>query len=262
MGIASHHAQPESGQDQVGQLAGRFDTTHWSVVFKAGQDDSPPATAALDRLCLTYWYPLYAFVRRRGLAAHDAQDLVQGFFADFLQRNWGQGLSQKKGRFRTFLLTSLEHFHTNEWQKQRAQKRGGGDMVFSLDQTIDEQLPVRAVVIEASAAQAYDRAYAAALVGQVFEQLRADCQRAGKATLFEELRQHVLDGEEPSDAAAIAARLSTTEEAVRQARSRLRHRFRALLKEAVAQTVDDPAQVDEEARYLIAVCVAGASAEL
>ena len=133
MGILSHHPQTLPAQDQVGQFAGSFGTTHWSVVMMAGQEDSPAAAAALERLCRTYWYPLYHYACRRGYAAADAQDLTQEFFARLLEGRWLEQADRKRGRFRSFLLAALKHFLANEWHKAHALKRGGGAVVASGD---------------------------------------------------------------------------------------------------------------------------------
>jgi RNA polymerase sigma-70 factor (ECF subfamily) len=235
-----------------------FEATHWTTVLKAGQVSSPEAGEALEKLCQIYWPPLYAFVRRRGLSAHDAQESVQGFFADFLQRDWSLGLEPQKGRFRTFLLAAMENFLNNQWHASRAQKRGGGNATVSLDIAAAEEF-YRKEPAGGVSTHVYDRAWANALVGHVFAQLRAVCNRAGKGDLFEELRQHIVSGQEPGHAPAIAARLGMSQEGVRQARSRLRRQFRELLRQAVAATVEDPADVEAEARYLIAVCGLGQS---
>ena len=150
--------------------SGTFSTTHWSVVLEAGQDDSPQAAEALEWLCRTYWYPLYVYVRRQGRSPEDTQDLVQEFFARFLERNYLRLADPNRGRFRTFLLTSLKHFLINEWKKSQRIKRGGDAAVFSLDwKTADTQFQV-ASTAEPSPDLAFDREWAMTLLAKVIEQ--------------------------------------------------------------------------------------------
>ncbi|MDW8310439.1 MAG: RNA polymerase subunit sigma-24, partial [Verrucomicrobiales bacterium] len=165
-----------------------FVTTHWTVVLAAGRRHTPQADRALEELCRTYWYPLYAYVRRRGHSREDAEDLTQAFFARFLAKNYLEGLSAERGRFRAFLLAALKHFLANEWDRARAQKRGGGAPHLSLDwQTADTQFQL-AAAHELSPDRAFDREWALALLAKVLERLRAECEIEGRARQFAELR--------------------------------------------------------------------------
>jgi RNA polymerase sigma-70 factor (ECF subfamily) len=219
-------------------------------VLTAGQRHTPKADRALEELCRTYWFPLYAYVRRRGYAKADAEDLVQAFFARFLARNYLEGLSAERGRFRAFLLASLKHFLANEWDKSQRQKRGGGATILSLDwQTADTQFQIAATG-EPSPDKAFDREWALALLAKVIERLQAECVVDGKGKLFEQLKVFLAAGKSETAQAEIAKALGMEEGAVRVAVHRLRKRYRVLLREEIAQTLSEPAMVDEEMRAL------------
>ena len=227
-----------------------FATTHWTVVLAAGQRHTPSADGALKELCRTYWFPLYAYVRRRGHAKADAEDLTQAFFARFLEKNYLAGLSAERGRFRAFLLASLKHFLANEWDKAQAQKRGGGETPLSLDwQTADTKFQV-AATNEPSPDKAFDREWALALLAKVIERLQAECAAEGKARLFEQLKTFLTAGKAESAQHEVANALGMEEGAVRVAVHRLRKRYRQLLRDEIANTLSDPAMVDEEMRAL------------
>ena len=227
-----------------------FATTHWTVVLAAGQRHTPQADGALEVLCRTYWFPLYAYVRRRGHAKADAEDLTQAFFARFLEKNYLAGLDAERGRFRAFLLASLKHFLANEWDKSQAQKRGGGVLPLSLDwQTADTKFQV-AATNEPSPDQAFDREWALALLTKVIERLQKECAADGKAKLFEELKGFLMAGKNETAQSEMAKALGMEEGAVRVTVHRLRKRYRVLLRDAIAQTLTDESQVDEEMRAL------------
>lgn len=227
-----------------------FATTHWTVVLAAGRRATPQSDAALQELCKSYWFPLYAYVRRRGLAKADAEDSVQAFFARFLARNFLEGLSAERGRFRAFLLASLKHFLANEWDKSQRQKRGGGAEHLSLDwQTADTKFQV-ASAAEPSPDKAFDREWALALLAKVIERLQAECAADGKGKLFEQLKIFLMAGKGESAHADVANALGMEEGAVRVAVHRLRKRYRVLLRDEIANTLSDPAMVDEEMRAL------------
>jgi RNA polymerase sigma-70 factor (ECF subfamily) len=227
-----------------------FATTHWTVVLAAGQRHTPQADHALEELCRTYWFPLYAYVRRRGHAKADAEDLVQAFFARFLAKNYLEGLSAERGRFRAFLLAALKHFLANEWDKSQRQKRGGGAAHLSLDwQTADTKFQVAATA-EPSPDQAFDREWALALLGKVIERLQAECTAEGKAKVFEQLKVFLAAGKSETAQNDVAKALGMEEGAVRVAVHRLRKRYRQLLRDEIAHTLSDPAMVDEEMRAL------------
>jgi len=232
-----------------------FATTHWTVVLAAGQLHTPQADHALEELCRTYWFPLYAYVRRRGHAKADAEDLVQAFFARFLAKNYLAGLSEERGRFRAFLLAALKNFLINDWKKSQRLKRGGGETALSLDwETAGTKFQV-AATNEPSPDRAFDREWALALLGKVIERLQAECAAEGKAKLFDQLKIFLAAGKGEAAHAEVAKALGMEEGAVRVAVHRLRKRYRALLREEIAQTLSDPAMVEEEMRVLFGAFV-------
>ena len=227
-----------------------FATTHWTVVLAAGQRHTPQADGALEELCRTYWFPLYAYVRRRGHTKEDAEDSVQAFFARFLEKNYLAGLSAERGRFRAFLLASLKHFLINEWKKSQRLKRGGGEKTLSLDwETADTKFQVAATA-EPSPDKAFDREWALALLAKVIERLQKECAAEGKAKLFEQLKLFLTTGKGDSAQSEVAKTLGLEEGAVRVAIHRLRKRYRQLLRDEITNTLSDAAMVDEEMRAL------------
>lgn len=229
-----------------------FATTRWSVVISAGRTSSPDSKRALESLCQTYWYPLYAYVRRRIPDVHDAQDLTQAFFAELLGKNYVGSATPERGRFRAFLLTAFKHFLSKEWEKARAEKRGGGRAPISLDfESADSGLHIEPAS-ELTPDQIYDRQWAIALLAQIMTRLEGEFQQAGKAARFEELKGFMI-GEHPGRTyAQAAARLGMTEAAAKKAASRMRRRYRELLREEITQTVSGPDQVEDEIRNLFA----------
>jgi RNA polymerase sigma-70 factor (ECF subfamily) len=228
----------------------RFATTRWSIIAAACHGPTLEADAALEALCRAYWYPLYAYVRRRGYTKADAEDLVQAFFARFQARTYLEGLSAERGRFRALLQASLKHILANEWDKSQRQKRGGGATILSLDwQTADTQFQIAATG-EPSPDKAFDREWALALLAKVIERLQAECVADGKAKLFDQLKVFLAAGKSETAQAEIAKALGMEEGAVRVAVHRLRKRYRVLLREEIAQTLSEPAMVDEEMRAL------------
>ena len=243
--MTSEHSTPAS--TAPGDI---FATTHWTVVLAAGKRHTPQSDHALEELCRTYWFPLYAYVRRRGHNQQDAEDSVQAFFARFLAKNYLAGLSAERGRFRAFLLASLKHFLINEWKKSQRLKRGGGEKNLSLDwQTADTKFQV-AATNEPSPDKAFDREWALALLAKVIERLQKECEADGKAKLFEQLKTFLMAGKSETAQNEIAKTLGMEEGAVRVAIHRLRKRYRQLLRDEISQTLTDPAQVDEEMRAL------------
>ncbi|MBI1176620.1 sigma-70 family RNA polymerase sigma factor [bacterium] len=234
---------------------GLFVTTRWTAVLQAGRKSSPDSDRALADLCRTYWYPLYAFVRRRCQSREDAEDLTQGFFEKFLSKNYLEGLNAERGKFRAFLLASLKHFLANEWDKTGRQKRGGGAQVLSLNwQSADERFHIDPPD-HASPDRLFDREWAITLLEQVVERLRTECVADGRAELFEQSRGYLMLGEAAIPYADAAEKLGLEEGAVRVAVHRLRKRYRQLLRDEIAQTINDPAQVQEELRSLQAALV-------
>jgi len=227
-----------------------FVTTRWTVVLAAGRKTTPQAERALEELCTTYWFPLYAYVRRRGYTKADAEDLTQAFFARFLEKNYLASLSAERGRFRAFLLASLKNFLANEWDKSQRLKRGGGAAHLSLDwEGADTKFQV-AATNEPSPDKAFDREWAVALLAHVLERLRKECEEDGKTRQFDQLKVFLTAGKGAVPQADIARALGIDEAAVRVAAHRLRKRYRELLRDEIAHTLSDPSQVDEEMRAL------------
>ena len=227
-----------------------FATTQWTVVMAAGSHPSPQADQALEALCRSYWFPLYAYVRRRSPTREDAEDLTQTFFELFLARNYLEGLKAERGRFRAFLLASLQHFLANERDKAQCLKRGGRATHLSLDwQTADTKFQL-ASATDPSPDKAFDREWAVTLLSRVIERLHAECSRDGRSRQFDELKIFLTEGKGALSHAQAAQKLGMEETAVRVAVHRLRKRYRELLRAEIAQTLADPAQVDEEIRTL------------
>ena len=228
-------------------------TTHWSVVLSAREQASPASDQALEKLCRTYWYPLYAHVRRLGHNPPDAEDLTQEFFARLLQKNYLRAADRAKGRFRTFLLVALEHFLANDWDRQQAQKRGGGQVIVPLDTSLAEHLYAAEAGTELTPMRAYERRWALTLVEQALGRLRAEYEQAGKARDFERLKVF-LTAERGSIAyGSVAAEFGVSEGALRVSVHRLRRRFREMFREEIAHTLADPGDVAEEMRHLVAI---------
>lgn len=228
-----------------------FETTRWSLVLAAGSDDSSAARAALATLCETYWYPLYAYVRRHGTNAEDARDLTQGFLTSLLERRDFEHLRQERGRFRAFLLASLKHFISNDAARRRTEKRGGGITLLPL--SFDEAEGRYRVEPEESATPEtlYERRWALTVIERVLGQLRREWEATGRGSEFDELKSCLL-GQNPSGGyAALADRLQTTEGALKTAVHRLRRRFQVELRKDIGETVSDPADIDDEIRYLV-----------
>lgn len=224
-----------------------FAHTRWSVVLAA--QDPVRAQTALEELCRTYWYPLYAYVRRRGYSPEDAQDLTQAFFARLLEKNWLDVVTPAKGRFRAFLLAALKRFLANEWDKARSQKRGGGAVLISRDAETQYR---REPLNELTPDRLFDRQWALALLEIVLNRLRTEYDTAVKRQLFEALRG-TLTGDQPAVGyAELGRRLEMNEGAIKIAVYRLRKRYRELLRAEIAQTVSDPDQIAEELRALFA----------
>ena len=248
-GIASDHST-STARTRVDAGRAVFVTTHWSVVLSAGGVDSVESRRALETLCLAYWYPLYAYARRRGYAPHDAQDLTQGFFARLLEHHWLASADPGRGRFRSFLLTAMNHYLATEWQKARAQKRGGGRAVLSLELAAAEQRYDLEPADGATPDKAFDKHWAITLLDHVVGQVEKEYHRQGKATVFAALKETLAGARESQPYAALAFRLGMTEGAVKVAVYRLRKRYRQLLRAEIANTVASPGEVDDEMKYL------------
>ena len=229
-----------------------FTTTHWSVVVEA-QRPTPTAQAALEKLCRTYWRPIYGFVRRQGIEPEDAKDLTQGFFALLLERRDFDAVRKEKGRLRSYLLTSLKHFLTNERNRAKAIKRGEGQRLIPLDQLSERERLGFEPADTSTADEIYERRWALAFLDQVLTRLGNEYRKAGNVILFERLKALLTDEAGRPSQAQIAAELGMTENAVKQAFHRLRERYRELLREEIAHTVMTPGDIEDELRHLIAV---------
>lgn len=230
-----------------------FVTTHWSVVLAASHDSTAGAREALDKLCRTYWYPLYAYVRRRGHSPVDAQDLVQGFFAALLEGNYLARADRERGRFRTFLLTATNNFLHNEHDRATALKRGGGREIVSWEEHIVEGRYALEPAAALSPEQIYERRWAATLLEQVLARLRQESSLAGRGELFDQLKPHLWREDDATPYAQLATSFSMTVAALKVTVHRLRQRYRDLLRDEIAQTVAEPAEIEGEIQYLIRV---------
>ena len=241
-----------TGAETPQAAAGCFVTTHWSVVLRAGGSDTTRARAALEQLCRHYWQPLYAYVRRGGHSREEAEDLTQEFFARLLAQNSVARADPARGRFRSFLLVSLKHFLVNEWDKARAQKRGGGAQVIPLEFDTAETRCGQAVAPGDTPDRAFDRQWALALLEVVLGRLRQEYRDAGREEMFLRLKDTLGGGRAEIPYRELGARLGMSEGAVKVAAHRLRQRYRELLREEIANTVAGPEEVEEELKQLFA----------
>jgi len=245
--------EPSDQQSGGAQKKSVFATTRWSIVISAGRDSSPDSKRALGTLCETYWYPLYAYARRRVPDVNEARDLTQAFFAELLEKNYVGSATPDRGRFRAFLLTAFKHFLSKHWEKANAQKRGGGRASISLNfDSADSSLriePASGLTPE----QFYDQQWAIALLDQVMKSLEGELAQAGKAKQFEELKRFIAGDHSGTTYAQAGEALNMTEAAAAKASSRMRQRYRALLREEILQTVAGPEEVEDEIRNLFAI---------
>jgi RNA polymerase sigma factor (sigma-70 family) len=242
--------------DSSAQLPGSardFTTTHWSVVLAARDVASPQAEAALAELCRTYWYPLYAFVRRKGHSPHDAQDLTQAFFARLLEKNYVAQADRERGRFRTYLMAALTHFLADEWDKARRLKRGGDREIVSFDGASAEERYRLEPIDHLDAAKLYERRWVTTLFDKVLARLEQEFRDSGKEKLFDGLKSSLLAEDSGSSYSELGTQLGMKEDAVKQAVHRMRRRYRELFREEVAQTVAGPSEVEDELKHLFAV---------
>ncbi len=232
--------------------AGRFATTHWSVVMAAGHPKSAGYQQALETLCKTYWFPLYVYLRRQGYDSHQAEDYTQAFFAGLLARRGLRLADPKRGKFRSFLLTSLKHFLSNERARARAKKRGGGRKVLSLDFQNAESQYALEPRDELSPEKLFERSWALTVLARTMARLQAEAVSTNKRKLFDHLKIFLTAEKSSIPYRDVAAELDMTEGAVRVAIHRLRRRYRELLRDEIAQTVTSDDQIDEEIRDLFA----------
>ena len=236
---------PQSAQ------SGWFETTHWSVILAAEQDDSAQRTEALEKLCQTYWAPVYAFIRRNGHGVEDAQDLTQSFFAQLLERNALRNLDPRKGKFRSFLLVVLRHFLINEAKRAGAAKRGGGRATFPLEGQVAEDRFLLGTNHELGPEALFDRSWAVAVLDQAFGMLRRESEQDGTSARFERLKVFLGNEGSGQEYAKAGEGLDLTASAVKTAVHRLRQRYGELLRKEVARTVESPLEAEAEMRYLL-----------
>jgi RNA polymerase sigma-70 factor (ECF subfamily) len=230
-----------------------FATTRWSVVLSAQDKQSSQYRQALDGLCQTYWYPLYAFVRRQGCSADEAADLTQGFFARCLEKDWLDSVDQSKGRFRSFLLAAMKHYISNVRARERARKRGGGKRIFSLDrETAETQYRIEPET-QATPEQLFERQWALALLDTVIKDLQQHYQNEGKAEIFDSLKPCLVGQTDSLPTSELAVRFQCTEGSVRVMVHRLKKRYRELLRQHIGDTVAKPEDVEAEMQHLKAV---------
>jgi RNA polymerase sigma factor (sigma-70 family) len=230
---------------------GQFNTTHWSVVLLAGQTGAAQAEAALEELCRSYWFPLYAYIRRKGHSPHDAQDLTQEFFARLLDKNYLRLAKKERGRFRAFLLKSLNNFLVNDWVRRTAQKRGGVEAVLPLDQENAERL-YNLQEQSLGPEDLYDKRWALALLERAVDRMRCDYSAAGKGPLFEQLSIWLSEEGTGDSYRRAAEALGSTEGALKVAVHRMRHRFREAIRTEIAQTVSTADEIEAELNELMA----------
>ena len=251
--ISSHNGVPLNtigASTENGAVA--FTTTHWSVVLEA-QGESPAAREALEKLCRTYWRPIYGFVRRQGVGPEEAKDLTQGFFALLLERRDLNTVRQEKGRLRSYLLTSLKHFLTNERNRAMAIKRGEGQRLIPLEHLRERERIGFDPSETLAADQIYERRWALSVLDHALARLGDEHRAAGTMRLFNQLQKSLTDEPDHPSPADTAHEFGMTESAVRQASYRLRQRYRQVLREEIAHTVMLPGDVDDELRHLVAV---------
>lgn len=241
----------ENNGDALRKGDGAFATTHWSVVLSAGDAESPRCTQALETLCRAYWYPLYAHVRSRGFSPEEGEDLTQEFIRRLLASRALGSVHPAKGRFRSFLLAALHHFLANEWDKARALKRGGGKTTISMDAADTRYGAERCDRL--SPDRVYERQWALTLLEHVSRRLGENYQARDRRLLFDSLQVYLSGEKGAPPYRETAEQLGMSVEAVKKAVERLRERYGELLRDEIAQTVSNPAEVDEEIRHLRSV---------
>ncbi len=231
--------------------SGRFPTTSWTLISSAGHDSSGAADA-LSKLCAAYWFPVYAFIRRKGHSREEAEDLSQGFFTWILQHGAVASARRERGMFRSFLLASVANFITNEWDRSQAQKRGGGEATLSLDFEAGEARYHHEPYYELTPEALFEKQWALTVLDGVLAQLRQDYARKGQAAHFDRLRIFLTGDQDRGEYHRLAAELNLNEPAVRTAVHRLRRRYAELIRDTIAATVADPSEVEGEIRFLLA----------
>jgi RNA polymerase sigma factor (sigma-70 family) len=241
----------DSGEP-AGQIKrAEFLTTQWSMIRMAGGDDSPESQKALERLCQSYWYPVYAFVRRFGLSAPEAEDLTQDFFYHILRTNMFASADASKGRFRTFVTRAAKNFLSNDWKRRQTKKRGGGAAPISLDAEETERRYQLDMTDPQTPEKLFEQKWAKEVISVAFEKLEKDYSKSGQKARFEILRKMLWGKHSDTQYESVSKDLEMTVNATRVATSRLRNRFRELVRDELATQVNDPKEVDEEYQFLI-----------
>jgi RNA polymerase sigma factor (sigma-70 family) len=246
---------PFTGVSATGESVhgtGVFATTHWSVVLEA-QGESPAAQEALEKLCRTYWRPIYVFVRRQGAGAEDAEDLTQGFFALLLERKDLNSVRKEKGRLRSYLLASVKHFLADESRRAMALKRGKGQRLIPFDDIREGELIDAEHCDRFTADQMYERRWAFTLLEQVMARLKEEYRIVGNVRFFDQMKKMLMDEPGRPSQAQVAIEFDMTENAVKQAFYRFRQRYQTLLRDEIAHTVATPVDIEDELRHLISV---------
>ena len=243
-------SDPEKTAKSPVTAAGRFMTTHWSVVLAAKSATSPKRTQALGSLCETYWFPLYAFLRRQGYASHQAEDFTQAFFAQLLEKDYLQSVQPEKGKFRSFLLIALKHFVSKQHKRSRALKRGGGRKILSLDFETAEDRYRLEPADRLSPEKLFERSWALTVLQRAMSRLEDEAVTPKKQRLFEQLRGYFTADRASLPYSELAGELEMSEGAVKVAVHRLRRRYREILRDEIAQTVACETQIDDEIRDL------------
>jgi len=237
----------------IGNPAQVFPSTHWSVVLAAQADNPARARAALEQLCSVYWYPLYAYLRRRGHQPPDAEDLVQGFIAHLLERQFFQVADPDKGRFRSYLLASLNHFVADVADRNGRQKRGDGKPLLSLDAVTAERRYAQEPADPSNPEQLFERRWALTLLDTVLHRLEMEATESGRADLFRQLKGVLLGERGGVPYAKLAPQLGLSEAALTMTVHRLRRRYRELIRDEIAHTVSRPVEIEEEMRHLFQI---------
>ncbi len=241
----------EDNPGGVGARSDRFAATEWRLIAAAAHDDAS-GRDALARVCQRYWHPLYAYVRRHGYSVTDAQDLTQAFFERLLAKHGLEGANPGRGKFRSFLLSAMRHFLANESERTATQRRGGGVQFVPVDAALTERRYGLQFASDATPDKLFERAWAMTVLERVLSRLQAEQEKAGKLEVFQLMKPSVL-GERAVPYRELAAQASTTEDAVKMAIHRLRRRYGELLREEIAQTVADPAEIQGEILHLFEV---------
>ena len=247
------YAMQSNTEHHSDSSGGAFATTHWSAVYTARDGDSSKAVAALERLCRSYWRPVYAFIRRDGRQPADAQDLTQEFFLRFIQKEWIDQLEHQRGKFRSFLLTFLKHFLSDERDRAGAQKRGGGQTFISLDELLAEERHACEPFHTLTPDQMFERRWAETLMERAVARLRQKYTDEGKAELFRHLKDLQPSERGAQSYVELGARFGLSEGAIKSAVHRMRLRHRDILRQEIARTLGSPEEVNDEIRHLIQV---------